>query len=56
VPSQRTSGFGAGGAFLGAARDLRVSHFARVKPLDYALPLAIIAFHLVRYWNQTLVA
>jgi hypothetical protein len=30
--------------------------FARVKALDYVLPLAVIVFYLVRYWNQTLVA
>ncbi|HEY1962443.1 MAG TPA: hypothetical protein VGG69_08495 [Rhizomicrobium sp.] len=30
--------------------------FARVKPLDYLLPLAVIVFYLVRYWNQALVA
>jgi hypothetical protein len=30
--------------------------FARVKLLDYVLPLAVIVFYLVRYWNQTLVA
>jgi hypothetical protein len=30
--------------------------FARVKALDYVLPLAIIVFYLVRYWNQALVA
>jgi hypothetical protein len=30
--------------------------FARVKVLDYALPLAIIVFYLFRYWNQALAA
>jgi hypothetical protein len=30
--------------------------FARVKLLDYVLPLAVIVFYLVRYWNQALVA
>jgi hypothetical protein len=30
--------------------------FTRVKLLDYVLPLAIIVFYLVRYWNQALVA